>query len=76
MNTRYNELILTGLRTKWGVDLNVLKEYFGQERLKYCLSNAEKYFSTGDLIREDDNLRLSKQGIFISDGIMSDLMWI
>lgn len=75
-NTRYNEFVLTGLRTKWGIDLNILKQTFGENHLNYCLNNAEKYIHPKDLILEGNILKLSKQGIFISDGIMSDLMWV
>lgn len=76
LNTRYNEFVLTGLRTKWGIDLNILKQTFGENHLNYCLNNAEKYIYFKDLILKENILRLSKQGIFISDGIMSDLMWV
>nr|HMM18995.1 radical SAM family heme chaperone HemW [Petrimonas sp.] len=62
---KYNEFILTGLRTMWGVNLNLLKEEFGQELLDYCLQNARKFIREGLII---------SKGIFISDGIMSELM--
>lgn len=75
-NARYNEFVLTGLRTKWGVDLEKLKNVFDKGYLEYCLLNANKYIESGDLVNEDKTLKLSRKGIFISDAIMSDLMWI
>ena len=76
ITTRYNEYILTGLRTQWGVDLSNLRKLFGEELYRYCLENAEKYL-TGHLLSIDQNtLMLTREGIFISDGIMSDLMWV
>lgn len=74
--SRYNDFILTGMRTKWGVSLTHLEKLFGQAMLEYCLKNAQKYIHQGVVIREKDTLTLSKEGIFISDGIMSDLMWV
>jgi len=71
---KYNEFILTGLRTMWGVDLNLLKEVFGQELFDYCLQNARKFIREGLLVSKDNSLMLTREGIFISDGIMSELM--
>ena len=71
---KYNEFILTGLRTMWGVNLNLLKEEFGQELLDYCLQNARKFIREGLIISKDNSLIMTRKGIFISDGIMSELM--
>lgn len=71
---KYNEFILTGLRTMWGVDLNLLKEKFGQELFDYCLQNAQKFIRKDLLVSKDNSLILTREGIFISDGIMSELM--
>lgn len=73
---RYNDFILTGLRTIWGIDLTELEQRFGDEKLKYCLKNARKHLNRMMLIQKGSNLTLSSEGIFISDGIMSDLMWV
>ena len=72
--TKYNEYIITGLRTSWGIDLNVLKINFGDELYDYFLKNAQRYFNLNYLKRESSNVTLTHKGIFISDGIMSDLM--
>lgn len=76
VSSRYNDYILTRLRTMWGVDLKKLEEEFGDKYLDFCLKNAEKYILLEDVIIEDSKLKLTRKGIFISDGIMSDLMWI
>lgn len=75
-SSQYNDFILTGMRTKWGVDLNKLETQFGAEYLNFCLKNAQKYIELGDVIHQDSKLKLTRKGIFISDGIMSDLMWV
>ena len=43
---------------------------------QYCLENAQIYLDSGKLEIRDNTLFLSKEGIFISDGIMSDLLWV
>ncbi|MFA7140452.1 MAG: radical SAM family heme chaperone HemW [Proteiniphilum sp.] len=74
LQERYNEFILTGLRTMWGIDLQKLKGRFGEELHDYCLENARRYIDQRLLQTEKGTLKLTREGIFISDGIMSDLM--
>lgn len=75
-NTRYNDFILTGMRTRWGVNISALNALFGTRLKDYCLKNARKYLEQGFLTQDGDILKLTRKGIFISDGIMSDLMWV
>jgi oxygen-independent coproporphyrinogen-3 oxidase len=72
--TRYNDYVLTGLRTKWGVDLSVLCDKFGRDYMDYFIGIAKKYEAAGTLFFENEKVRLTRRGIFVSDGIMSDLM--
>ena len=74
LNEKYNEFILTGLRTMWGIDMVELRLLFGNKLYSYCIENAEKYVSKKLLSVEGYNMKLTREGIFISDGIMSDLM--
>ncbi len=73
---KYNEMVLTGLRTMWGLDLTELLASLGEEFYRYCLQNAAKHIQRGLLKTEEGKLKLTREGLFISDGIMSDLMWI
>lgn len=73
---KYNEYILTGLRTMWGVNLTELKDRFGEELFLFCMENAQKYLDKGLLTTKEHVMTLTREGIFISDGIMSDLMWV
>ncbi len=73
---KYNEFILTGLRTIWGVDLRELQALFGDEFFDYCIENAAPYKIAGKLNIEGDYMKLTRDGMFISDGIMSDLMMV
>ncbi|MDR0505394.1 MAG: radical SAM family heme chaperone HemW [Dysgonamonadaceae bacterium] len=72
--TAYNDLIITGLRTKEGINLKKLISLFGNEKEKYCLKQAEKYIKNQMLESTGGHLRLTRKGLFVSDGIMSDLM--
>lgn len=74
--TRYNECVMTGLRTSKGINLSQLKHSFGVELWKYCLKMAAAYLQNGQLEIKNDHLKLTQEGIFISDGIMSNMMYI
>lgn len=76
INTKYNDFIITGLRTMWGIRTSEIREQFGEEKQAYLERQAATYLHQGLLIYENDTLTLSKEGIFISDGIMSDLLWV
>lgn len=76
IHTRYNDFIITGLRTMWGIRLNDIRTLFGEDKLSYLNQQAKSYLQKGLLLQQNDTLTLSKEGIFISDGIMSDLLWV
>ena len=67
----YDELVMTRLRTASGLPLSALMP----EQKSYCLQMAESHINAGNLLREGDVLRLSRKGIFISNSIISDLMY-
>lgn len=76
LTTRYNEFIITTIRTMWGTPIEKLKLMFGNEKWEYCQKIATPYLETGKLEEKDGVLRLTREGIFISDSIMSDLLWV
>lgn len=76
LSEKYNEMVLTGLRTTWGIDMKELSALFGETYFRYCMKNAQKYLKGNLLKIEDNRLKMTREGIFISDGIMSDLMWV
>lgn len=73
---KFNELILTRIRTKWGVSLELVKTSFGTEREEYLLKQIEKYRKAGTVILKNGIITLSREGLFISDEIMADLIII
>ena len=70
---RYNERIMTGLRTKWGVDLQAVKSDFGETYLKYLLDQASEHIQEHLLYIDGDNLLVTRKGKFLSDGLASNL---
>ena len=72
--TAYNDFVLTRLRIKEGIGLPELISLFGEEKKIYCLRQAQKHINNQSLELSDNWLCLTKEGIFISDGIMSDLL--
>ena len=73
---KYNDLILTSLRTMWGLDMNMLERSFGKIYLDYCMKNAMPHIERGTLSLQDGIMKLTENGIFVSDDIMSDLMYV
>ena len=74
--TRYNEFIITTIRTVWGTPIEKLKQEFGNELWEYCRKMSAPYLENGKLEMHEGALRLTREGIFISDSIMSDLLWV
>lgn len=78
----YNDRIITGLRTAAGLDLEKLEQDFGTELKNYCLKMAAPHLKENTLQITEENghpqgvLKLSHRGLFLSDGIMSDLLWV
>ncbi|WP_026109794.1 radical SAM family heme chaperone HemW [Flavobacterium sp. WG21] len=76
VSDRYNEYIMTGLRTIWGVSLERIENEFGSEYLNYLLKQSQK-FLTDDLLSIENNiLRPTLKGKFLTDGIASDLFYL
>ena len=70
---RYNEYIMTGLRTIWGVSLERIEQEFGKTYLEYLNKQAARFIEDHLLFIDENILRTTKKGKFLSDGIASDL---
>ncbi len=73
---RYNEYIMTGLRTKKGVLLENIERKFGRKYVDYLLKQAENNLRDEFLILKNEVLTVSREGKFLSDGIASDLFML
>jgi oxygen-independent coproporphyrinogen III oxidase len=72
--TRFNEYIMTSLRTMWGVDLDYVENIFDKEGYDYIVNIAGKLIDYGMIKQENNTLILTNQGKMISDNIISELM--
>ncbi|WP_188051447.1 radical SAM family heme chaperone HemW [Flavobacterium sp. GP15] len=73
---RYNEYIMTGLRTVWGVSLDRIKTEFGVPYFNYLNKQSHKFLEDDLLFIENDILKPTKKGKFLTDGIASDLFYL
>jgi len=73
---RYNEYIMTGLRTIWGVSLDRIQAEFGQKYLDYLLKQGQKFIDDELLFIKGNILKPTSKGKFLADGIASDLFWV
>ena len=74
---RYNEYLMTGLRTMWGVSIPKIDLEFGKAFATYLLKQAEKPLEEGLLkIHNKDTLLITEKGKFLSDGIASNLFMV
>jgi len=73
---RYNEYVMTGLRTIWGVSIARIASEFGSVYYDYLLQEAQQYLDSGKLELKNNILRTTREGKFFSDGIASDLFFV
>ena len=76
ISDRYNEYIMTGLRTVWGVSLDRIKSEFGTEYLEYLNQQAQKSLDDDLLFIENNILKPTPKGKFLTDGIAADLFYL
>ena len=72
---RYDEMIMVRLRTREGLDLNVVEAEFGPCARTHAQEAAKPYLSSGLLTTQGTSLRLTEPGVMTSDTIIRDLMW-
>jgi oxygen-independent coproporphyrinogen-3 oxidase len=73
MTDKYNEYIMTGLRTTWGVSLERIETEFGIEYSNYLKKQIQKFLTDDLLFIENNILKPTPKGKFLTDGIASDL---
>jgi len=73
---RYNEYVMTGLRTIWGVDLTRVSNEFGAEFYNYLVQESASFIADGLMQKQENILTITDKGKFLSDGIASDLFWL
>ena len=76
VENRFNEYIMTGLRTIWGISLGKIEADYGVKIKDHLLQNSKKFISSNTLVIEDNHLKITTSGKFLSDGIASDLFLV
>ena len=74
LQTRYNDLITTALRTSDGIDIEKMQQEFGRQYATQMIKEAEIHIQRGLMKNHNGKLSLTRQGLYISDDIMSDFM--
>ena len=83
LDDRYNEYVMTGLRTIYGVSIEKIKKDFGEEYVSHLKKEAQKFIDQGALVItsevshsseiQSQKLYTTHQGKFLCDGIASGL---
>ncbi len=73
---KYNEYVMTGIRTVWGISLDRVQSDFGEEYKKYLMLQADKFIVEHLLYLDGDVLLATNKGKFLADGIAADLFMI
>jgi oxygen-independent coproporphyrinogen-3 oxidase len=73
---QFNEMVMTGLRTKWGINLEKVKKTFGEEILEHLLSSSEKWLEKNLLEKKEGHLITTEKGKLLADRIASDLFLV
>ncbi|WP_299105643.1 radical SAM family heme chaperone HemW [uncultured Winogradskyella sp.] len=73
---QYNEYVMTGLRTIWGVSIKKVENDFGLDYKDYLIEQAEVFINQQLLYIDKAHLRVTKKGQFLCDGIASELFKI
>ncbi|MRI00619.1 radical SAM family heme chaperone HemW [Kriegella sp. EG-1] len=73
---RYNEYIMTGLRTIWGVSIVKITKEFGEKYSDYLIQQSAKSRSQNLLIIENNTIKVTKKGKFLADGLAADLFMV
>ena len=74
VKTRFNEYVMTALRTMWGINLDYIESTFEKEGYDYVVNLSQRFRDYGLMVLEGNNLQLTNQGKMISDNIISEFM--
>ena len=72
LNNQFNEFIMTGLRTEWGVNVKEIEQRFGNSYVVHLHKHLQTHLALGRIVFENQCYILSKEGKFLADGISSD----
>ena len=74
MRDHFNEHVITALRTSEGINLDEAEKLYGKDYLEYLEKTARSFLDKGQLLKENNYLKISRKGMFISDAILRELI--
>ena len=74
--TRYNEYVMTSLRTSWGIDNQFLKANFSPQLMAHFIKESKRFILDNSLIQKGNFFTLSQSGKLLADRIASELFWV
>jgi len=72
---RYDEYVMTRLRTQWGINIKDLQKLFGKERRNFFVKTISKFISTNHIEQNGDVFIFTDKGKLISDHVISELFF-
>ena len=76
ISQKFNEYILTNLRTKWGININVIKSRFGGKYASHTKKMMQKWSEKKYIKENNENVILTDEGSVFADKIISDLFLV
>lgn len=73
---KFNEYVMTSLRTSWGCDINKISSDYGVSYANHFLNNVKKYLESGVMLKKINNYILTDKGMLLADGIAAELFLI
>jgi oxygen-independent coproporphyrinogen-3 oxidase len=73
---KFNDYIITSLRTKWGIDTSFLENSFAPYLAQHFIKSISKFLKNNDLILDKQRLTISEKSIFLTDYICSELIYV
>ena len=73
---KYNEYIMIGLRTMWGVSLSNLEKMFSNELYNHFIAESRRFINSGELKEENGAVVLTEKGIMLTDYVVRSLMFV
>ncbi len=70
-----NEYIMTSLRTIEGLSLQYVQQQWGNDLATAIVKASQPHLQAGNMLFDNQYLRLSSMGKLLADGIASDLFW-
>jgi oxygen-independent coproporphyrinogen III oxidase len=71
---KYNEKIMISLRTIQGISVERIEAEFGTQTKQKLIQQSERFIKAGIMFLDNNHLHLTPEGLFLSDGIITDLM--